>query len=280
MTESAHLGDAIHELLDGRLAPEARARAEAHLAECARCRQELEAVRWVKGVAARGAAKRDVPPSLASAISSALDGEDRGEDAPSARKAVAWRAVRPALALGLLVLVAVAVLLWRGRGATDLPTAVARDYSRYRDGGLSLGLRTTDTHGLEQFFAANGITFETRVFDLGMMGYRVVGGRVHAVNGRPSALFVYEGEGGRLLLCQMFEGRLSELPPAETVREHNGIRFHVHHKDGLTMVFWQEGEVVCVLAAEIPSEEVIQLAFGKAVRVARGSLARTVKSCL
>jgi anti-sigma factor RsiW len=270
MTESSHLGDAIHELLDGRLAPGGRAGAEAHLAECALCRRELEALRWVKGVAAPGTAARDVPPALASAISSALDREDRGGDAASARKGRPW--LRPALALGLLALVGVAVLLWRGGGAADLPNAVARDYYRYREAGLPLALRTTDTRKLEEFFAANGITFETRVFDLGMMGYRVVGGRVHAVDGRPSALFVYEGEGGRVLLCQMFQGRLSEPTPAEVVRNHNGIRFHVHHKDGLTVVFWQEGEVVCVLASDIASEEVIQLAFAKAVRVARAGL--------
>jgi anti-sigma factor RsiW len=269
MTESAHLGDAIHEVLDGRLAPEAQARAEAHLAECTRCRQELEALRWVKALAARGAAKRDVPPALASTISSALDREDRGV---STRMAVPWRMPRPALALGLLALVTVAMLLWRGRGVTDLPSAVARDYSRYREATLPLGLRTADTRRLQEFFAASGITFETRVFDLGMMGYRVVGGRVHALDRRPSALFVYEGEGGRLLLCQMFEGRLAELPPAEVVREHNGIRFHVHHRGGLNLVFWQEGDVVCVLASEIAAEEVIQLAFAKAVRVARAGL--------
>jgi hypothetical protein len=182
--------------------------------------------------------------------------------------------LRPALALGLLALVTVAVLLWRGRGVTDLPSAVARDYSRYREATLPLGLRTADTRRLQEFFAASGIQFETRVFDLGMMGYRVVGGRVHALDGRPSALFVYEGEGGRLLLCQMFEGRLSELPPAEAVREHEGIRFHVHHRGRLTLVFWQEGDVVCVLASEIAPEEVIQLAFAKAVRVARAGFRR------
>jgi hypothetical protein len=32
-------------------------------------------------------------------------------------------------------------------------------------------------------------------------------------------------------------------------------------------VFWQEGDVVCVLSSDAPSEAVIQLAFAKAVKV-------------
>jgi hypothetical protein len=33
------------------------------------------------------------------------------------------------------------------------------------------------------------------------------------------------------------------------------------------MVFWQEGDVICVLTSDLGSEEVIQLAFAKAIKV-------------
>lgn len=265
-TESTHLGEAIQDLLDGRVEAESRAGMEAHLAQCSQCRREREALRWVKGAVSRETARHELPVDLASAVSRALDQEDREAD-PGARPA-RWNWLRPAAAFGLLALLGAAALLWRVGRAPNLPAAVATDYSSFRTGGLPLGLMTTDTRKVEEFFAANGIAFETRVFDLGMMGYRVVGGRVHALAGRPSALFVYEGEHGRLLLCEMYEGQLSDLPRPAAVRQHDGIGFHVYQKDGLTLVFWQEGEVVCVLASEIAAEEVIQLAFGKAVKVA------------
>jgi hypothetical protein len=35
----------------------------------------------------------------------------------------------------------------------------------------------------------------------------------------------------------------------------------------LTLVFWQEGAVTCVLASDIDPEELAQLAFAKAVKV-------------
>lgn len=51
------------------------------------------------------------------------------------------------------------------------------------------------------------------------------------------------------------------------VREHNGIAFQVYREGDLTLVFWQEGDVVCVLTSAAPAEDVVQLAFAKAIRV-------------
>src|SRR2546427_8170509 len=85
--------------------------------------------------------------------------------------------------------------------------------------------------------------------------------------GRPSALFAYRGPEGRDLVCQMYEGRLEELPRSDDVREHNGITFQVYRAGRLTVVFWQEGAVVCVLASDAEAETVIQLAYAKAGKV-------------
>jgi hypothetical protein len=65
----------------------------------------------------------------------------------------------------------------------------------------------------------------------------------------------------------MYEGRLASLPQPDEVRDHGGIRFQVYRKGKLTLVFWQEGAVVCVLASDAESDDVIQLAYAKAVKV-------------
>lgn len=278
-SESAHLGERIQDLLDGRLGAVERAQAETHLAACPQCRRELEAMRWVKA-ASRKLPQEAVPTELSAALSTALDREDRDGTALAGRSVPTWPKLGAALAFSLVLLIAVAVLLARWRRAPDLPSAVARDYLAYSSARLPLDLRTADVRKLEGFFAARGIAFETRVFDLGMMGYRVVGGRVHSLSGRPSALFVYEAPGGKLLLCQMYLGRPSDLPPGAVVREHDGIRFHVYLRDGMTLVFWQEGAVTCVLASHIAAEEVVQLAFAKAVKVAANAVASPSLSAL
>ena len=67
----------------------------------------------------------------------------------------------------------------------------------------------------------------------------------------------------------MYPGAISELPADTTLRENNGIKFQVYQRSGVTMVFWQEGEIVCALSSDIASENVIQLAFAKAMLPAK-----------
>ena len=46
-----------------------------------------------------------------------------------------------------------------------------------------------------------------------------------------------------------------------------GIRFRIYRSGGVTLVFWQEGSVVCVLAADGDPEQAIQRAYAKAVKL-------------
>jgi hypothetical protein len=149
----------------------------------------------------------------------------------------------------------------------DLPTEVARDYREYKTEKIRLTLETADVKEMEKFFSDEHIPFETRVFDLGMMNYRLLGGRVHRLDTRESAFFVYRGEGDAILVCQMYLGAVRELPAGAVRRENKGIDFYIYRKQDLTVAFWQEGAVICVLTSEIDSEQLIQLAFAKAVKV-------------
>ena len=65
----------------------------------------------------------------------------------------------------------------------------------------------------------------------------------------------------------MYEGTIDELPAGSEAREHDGIRFRIYRAHGVTLVFWQEGSVVCVLISDAPTEDVILFAYAKAVRV-------------
>jgi len=176
--------------------------------------------------------------------------------------------LRRAAVVGLtLAAVAVLVLVVARRSRLDLVQAAAQDYASYRGATLGLELKTSDPRALERFFSGGRVAFPTRVFDFGMMGYRLAGGQVHRLAGRRSALFAYQSASGRLVICQMFEGQLSELPPRADEREHDGIRFRIYRVAGLTLVFWQEGSVVCVLATDGDPNEAIQLAYAKAAKI-------------
>src|SRR5712692_7938500 len=246
-------GEDIQDLLDGRLVSARRAEIEAHVADCPRCRETLATLSWARQAAAR-LPMQDPPPELPARVA---------RSTPRAARSlhrIGW-------VLGLGTAAAVAILFFvRGR-PTDLPGAVARTYAAYTSAALQLDTATGDGTALQAFFARHGITFATRVFNLDMMGYHLLGGQIHALGQGPSALFVYQDASGRALLCQMFEGTLTQLPAGGETREHNRIAFRVYRSGALTLVFWQEGAVVCVLTSDAPTEEVIQLAYAKSVKV-------------
>ncbi len=64
-----------------------------------------------------------------------------------------------------------------------------------------------------------------------------MGGRTHSVAGHRSAFFVYRGEGNKILVCQMYEAGVGDLPRGAELREHDGIPFSIYRKDGRTLVF-------------------------------------------
>ena len=255
-------GEDIQDLLDDRLLSARRAEIEAHVAECTLCRQTLATLTWAREAAARMPV-HEPPPELSTQVARALDREAR----PAPRVARSLHRAGWALGLGAAAAVAILFFVFVGRPSADVPDAVERAYTDYESGALRLDTVTGDAPALQAFFARHGMAFATRVFDLNMMGYRLQGGRTHTLRLRPSALFVYRAAGGRELICQMYEGTLAHLPAGGEERTHNGIAFRIYRSSALTLVFWQEGAVVCVLASDAPTEEVLQLAYAKAVKV-------------
>jgi anti-sigma factor RsiW len=260
--ESGHLGDALQDLLDARLGASSRAEAERHLQVCEACRLEWRSLAAVRQAVRAALAPGEPPPELAADMATILD-RAAGDVPPLARP----RSIRRRIAVAAIAAAAaaLALFLWIGK-PRDLTAAVARDYGAVDEERVALHMRTADPQALERFFAGHGVAFKTRVFDLGMMGYRLVGGRVNTLRGRPSALFVYRGEQNKILVCQMFEGSTRELPPGADVRRHGGIPFSVYRRGSRTLVFWPEGKVLCVLVSDAETEEVVALAFAKAVR--------------
>src|SRR5437867_10025873 len=230
MTAHHPLGEEIQDFADGRLTPARREDLEAHLATCPQCGRELGKLRWVKEGTAR-LPIHEPPPDLPARVAQALDSEDRrGSHARPLR-----RYLLPAAGV-LAAAAAAAVVILVSRGPRDLPSAVGRDFAAYGRAALSLDTASGDGPALERYFARRGLAFRTRVFDLGMMGYRLVGARLHRLDGRPSALFAYRGAADRTLVCQMFEGSLHELPQGGEARVHDGIEFRIFQEHGLTIV--------------------------------------------
>lgn len=263
--ESRHYREEIQELLDIRLSAAVRAEVQAHLEVCEHCRREMEALRWTKQFAKQQFAPGPIPSNLEERLLEALDRENRDASSERARFSLWAGQQRPILAYGWMLLIAVVLLLNYFIHSPTLPGEVASDFGKYKSERLSLRFRTPDVKTMEKYFAEQGVPFQARVFDLGMMNYRLIGGRVHQLINRRSALFVYQGEGDKVVVCQMYPGNVRELPPASEVRQDRGFIFHIYRNQGRTAVFWQERDMTCALVSDIDSEEVIQLAMAKAM---------------
>jgi anti-sigma factor RsiW len=256
---ATHDLDALSEALDGRLTEGRHEAVQDLLRSCPECRAAYEALAWTRAQAGRPSAV-PLPPGLEDQIRRRLDHE-AGRRTRAARRAVG-------LTLAAALLVAFVALLARlASGPPPLPRALAEDFRARAAGRLPLVLETADPARLEAWLAKAPLGFPTRVFDLRMMGYELRGGGTRTVVGRPSALIVYrETATGREVICRMLRGVLTELPSPDGKREHDGIPFRIYQVDGITLVFWPEGDVLCVLVGEGDPEALVQLAFAKAMK--------------
>ena len=265
-----HFKDEIHDLLDGRLDAAARREVEAHIEGCEECMRAFEAMRWTKNFAASHfAAPPEAPADLRDSILRSLRAEGTHRAAPSniiTPPPTRWRTrTIIALASAAVLMVGTVLAFLHFTRKPDLPAAIAALHGDYKSQRLTLEFATADVKEMESYFAAHGVAFRTRVFDLGMMKYQLVGGRVDRARTQPAALFVYRGADGRILVCEMFAGKMADLPATAEVREHNGFRFQIYRKGDRTAVFWPEGAVLCALVSDGAPEDVMQLAFAKAM---------------
>src|SRR5262249_48604289 len=214
---------------DGRLSPQEEARVQAHLRMCERCRDGLEDLRRGRELA-RGLRASELPRDLRDRLNAALDGAR-----PSTARPLLTR--RALLAgSGAAAGAACAALVYRRRSG-DWPQQAIDAFREYQSGARPLDVVEANPSSLEAFFGAR-LPFHTRVFDLGMMSYRLMGGRIERVGGRPAAMYVYNGPEQRRLLCEMFAGSVSDLPRPSERRERDGVALFIYQRPPYTAVFW------------------------------------------
>ncbi|HJS74686.1 MAG TPA: zf-HC2 domain-containing protein [Vicinamibacteria bacterium] len=253
-----HPRNALQDALDGRLDPAAQAKLESHLASCPDCRRELQALRWTK---AQASAARSLPPSsdLEARLRAALDEEDR---APGSRSGGVAGRIAPWIAAAAVLVAAV----WLGVRffSASTPALLAAEFRAYSENEISLDWESSDARELETLYERASLPFRMTVYDLGMMGYRIEGAAARPFRGRGAGLVVYRGSDGSLLICRMYEGRVTDLPEPLERRVVESVPFWIYREGDVNLVFWQEGPVVCVLLGEGDVEAIVALAVAKA----------------
>jgi anti-sigma factor RsiW len=252
MTDPAgHMTEAdLHAYFDGELTPERRRAVEAFLASHPEEADRLESYRTQDRLirrAYRSLSERPIPDPLLRAL---VRHQVR---APRRR----WWAAASAAA-AVLLFVAGATSGWYGRtllapAPTAAPTLLADAAAAHLTYTAEVR-HAVEVPASEQDHLATwlGRRLEVplRVPDLTDRGYELVGGRLlPAASGRAAAQLMYEDMGGHRLTLYM------RAAPGE---ERTAFRFAREGK--LSALYWEDGNVAWVLLAELPREQLLELA--------------------
>jgi len=226
----------LNSLLDGELDAVNTAAAEAHLASCRECREELERFRAVRQAIAQPGARHRAPDALRVRIDAALTAAE-----PVVRRPTLPSWLAPGVA-GALAASLAFVLIAPPRGQSGLDDQLIAGHIRSLQVEHLTDVRTTDEHQVRPWF--NGkIDFAPQVPELATAGFPLAGGRLDYVNGRTVAALVYRR---RLHTINLF------VWPAPSSDRR------LVQKDGYSLEEWSAGGLRYAAVSDIPAAELQQ----------------------
>jgi anti-sigma factor RsiW len=256
----------ITALVDRELLDAERSPLEAHLQECSSCRMAVEQERILKETIRGRAERMSAPRALRDRILT-----DRrvfpDTTAPlwRGRTRLMTRLARPGLAAALLLAIALPAFFLFQVDREPVAAAALESYDLFRKGALSVRRTANPEEIVEQLTRAVGGHFHPMGYDFTAMQMRPVAGLVREIQGRKILVAIYEGSGGTLF-CYTFSGSEEDAPPdsAKFIDPVKKINFYAFSRTGVNAVFHREGEIICVLASEMPMDQLLALARSKA----------------
>lgn len=246
-------------------APEQRA-LEAHLRQCAGCRMIAEQERRLKQTLRGRAERLRAPAELRRSILA----DDRifpGNRA--ARRRGYFRGTtlvrRAAIAAGLLLALALPVYWLQRPGSEPVALAALATYGALAQAEASPVAAERPDELVARLVRESGGHFHPMGYDLSAMSLQPVAGVVQQIQGRKVLVVIYRGQGGTLF-CYTFVGSEADAPvnAAKFFDPAKRMNFYAFSRGPINAVLHREGELICILAAEMPMEDLLQLTRSKA----------------
>jgi putative zinc finger protein len=258
----------ITALVDHELPEPERALLETHLNECAECRTVFAAERDLKQAFRESGAQLRAPDALRARILS-----DPRIFPSQGRGGRRWRdylwpmppALRPALAVALLLAVALPAYYFIDYRREPVAVAALESYDLFVQGKLPVSRPASADEIATLLTRAVGGRFHPMGYDFTAMDLRPVAGLVREIQGRTILVAIYQGPHGAIF-CYTFLGSEDDAPPnaAKFFDSEKKLNFYAFSRGGVNAVFHREGAVICILASEIPMEELLTLTRSKA----------------
>lgn len=224
--------------------PAGEARAlEVHLAECAACRAQLQALGTQRERLRAASHAVSASRGLATRIGAALDAEQAARRARQGQRRTFWLGSLG----GALAGACAAALLFIGAAQlrADALGEIAADHVAALGGDRLIQMRSSSHHTLKPWFAGRSDVSPV-VADFSDAGYPLLGGRVQHLAGARAAVLIY-GHGAHLIEVYSWPASGAPLPGARTL--------HGYH-----LLTWQSGDVRSCIVGDAGWPELQRLA--------------------
>jgi anti-sigma factor RsiW len=214
----------LHALADGELDAGNALALEAHVATCAGCAAELDAIREVKAQLKAAPLAHTAPQSLLDRLDAAL-----AEAPPPSPRRRGVRAETWVLSgTGAAIAASLALMAIIPTGAS-LQLELVDAQARSLEAQHLVDVQTSDRHTVKPWF--NGkVDFAPPVVDLAAQGYPLVGGRLDRVDGKRVAALVFHRQ-AHVINLFIWPG---DAPSAPSLQQKNGYN----------LVRWGQGGLV------------------------------------
>ena len=256
----------ITALVDRELLDPERTSLESHLRECPDCRLAVEQEQFLKQ-AIRGRAQRmSAPHALRDRI--LADHRVFPEKSHPRRRERAWLTPgfgTPALAAALMLALALPAFLLLKPRSEPIAAAAVEAYDILAKGDLSTPGTEKPDEIVERLVREVSGHFHPMGYDLTALHLQPVAGTVREIQGRKVLVVIYQGQGGTLL-CYTFVGSDADAPPnsAKFFEPAKKMNLYAFSRGPVNAVLHREGEVICILASEMPMAELLELTRSKA----------------
>lgn len=166
----------------------------------------------------------------------------------------------PALRLagaGALATAAVAaVVLALGGGSSRTPTVLEASSVALEPASLASPAENPRRQGVLEA-SVEGVSFP---YWGGARGWPAAGARTDRLDGRVITTVFYTARDGKRIGYAIVAGSPLPMPATGTAVDRGGVRFHVLHSAGATVVTWREAGHTCILAARgVPAHTLLRL---------------------
>jgi hypothetical protein len=264
----AEAQELITALIDQELGQAERSSLEEHLSECSGCRLAFEDESALKKKIREAARGINAPGHLRGRILS--DPRIFPEENRSTRR---WHdflrpmppLLRPILAFALLLAIALPVFYFSKPASEPIALAALETYDRFISGELPVHRTENTDEIVGQLSRAVGGHFHPMGYDLTAMNLHPVAGLVREIDGRKVLVAIYQGQGGTLF-CYTFLGSEEDAPTnaARFFEAAKKMNFYAFSRGRVNAVLHSEGKVICILASEMPMEDLLALTKSKA----------------